>query len=130
MRIPEVYQNLQRQGYTLSPDVLSAILAKPSSQQPHALVAFLKEYGYGLGEPSAGEIALEAGCAFAANDFAEVVEAAHRSGAWSNRPALGPPNSRLLAICPSRSLGRRTRRMMHWLNSLGSHSLRHFCTYE
>ena len=30
---------------------LSAILAKPSSQQPHALVALLKEHGHGLGEP-------------------------------------------------------------------------------
>ncbi len=52
----EVYENLQRQGFALSPDELSAILAKPSSQQPHAFVALLKEHGYGLGEPSAGKI--------------------------------------------------------------------------
>jgi len=77
----EVYENLQRQGYTLSPDALSAILAKPSSQQPHALVALLKEHGYGLGEPSAGKIVMIAGCTFATNDPAAVVEAAHRSGA-------------------------------------------------
>jgi predicted metal-dependent phosphoesterase TrpH len=77
----EVYENLQRQGYALSPDALSAILAKPSSQQPHALVALLKEHGYGLGEPSAGEIVMAAGCTFATNDPAAVVEAAHRSGA-------------------------------------------------
>jgi predicted metal-dependent phosphoesterase TrpH len=77
----EVYENLQRQGYALSPDALSAILAKPSSQQPHALVALLKEHGYGLGEPSAGKIVMAAGCTFATNDPATVVEAAHRSGA-------------------------------------------------
>lgn len=39
--VREVYENLQRQGYALSPDALPAILAKPSSQQPHALVALL-----------------------------------------------------------------------------------------
>lgn len=77
----EVYENLQRQGYALSPDALSAILDKPSSQQPHALVALLKEHGYGLGEPSAGKIVMAAGCAFATNDPAAVVEAAHRGGA-------------------------------------------------
>jgi len=77
----EVYENLQRQGYALSPDGLSAVLAKPSSQQPHALVALLKEHGYGLGEPSAGKIVMAAGCTFATNDPAAVVEAAHRSGA-------------------------------------------------
>ena len=77
----QVYENLQRQDYALSPDALSAILANPSSQQPHALVALLKEHGYGLGEPSAGEIVMAAGCTFATNDPAAVVEAAHRSGA-------------------------------------------------
>jgi len=77
----EVYENLQRQGYALSPDALSPILAKPSSQQPHSLVALLKEHGYGLGEPSAGKIVMTAGCTFATNDPAAVVDAAHLSGA-------------------------------------------------
>jgi len=77
----EIYENLQRQGYALSPDALSAVLAKPSSQQPHAFVAMLKEHGYGLGEPSAGKLVMQAGCTFATNDPAAVVEAAHRSGA-------------------------------------------------
>jgi len=72
----KVYENLQRQGYALSPEALSAILAKPSSQQPHALVALLKEHGYGLGEPLAGKMVMAAG-----NDPAAVVEAAHRDGA-------------------------------------------------
>jgi predicted metal-dependent phosphoesterase TrpH len=78
-----VYENIQRKGYALPqpPDALSELLAQPSAQQPHALVALLKHQGYGQGEPSAGRIALEAGCAFATNDFAAVVEAAHRSGA-------------------------------------------------
>jgi predicted metal-dependent phosphoesterase TrpH len=76
----EVYENLQRQGYGLPPDGLPVLLAKPSSQQPHALVAFLKEQGYGRGEPPAGRIVWEAGCRFATNEPAAVVEAAHRSG--------------------------------------------------
>jgi predicted metal-dependent phosphoesterase TrpH len=77
----QVYENLQRQGYALSSDALSALLAKPSSQQPHAFVALLQEHGYGLGEPSARRILWEAGVAFATNEPAAVVEAAHRSGA-------------------------------------------------
>jgi predicted metal-dependent phosphoesterase TrpH len=77
----EVYENLQRQGYTLSPDALSALLATPSAQQPHAFVPLLKEHGYGLGEPSAGRIVWEAGPpAFATNEPAAVVDATHRSG--------------------------------------------------
>jgi predicted metal-dependent phosphoesterase TrpH len=77
----EVYENLQRQGYAFSPDALSALLAKPSSQQPHAFVAFLKEHGYALDDPSAGRILWEAGITFATNEPVAVVEAAHRSGA-------------------------------------------------
>jgi len=77
----EVYENLQRQGYTFSPNGLATLLAKPSSEQPHAFVALLKEHGYGLGEPSAGKIVWEAGVAFATNGPAAVVEAAHQSGA-------------------------------------------------
>jgi predicted metal-dependent phosphoesterase TrpH len=76
----EVCEHLQRQGYTLSPETVSTVLAKPSSEQPHALVAALRDHGYGLGEPSAGKLVMEAGCAFETNDPAAVVEAAHRSG--------------------------------------------------
>jgi hypothetical protein len=81
----QVYDNLQRQGYTLAPNGLSAVLAKPSAEQPHALVALLKEHGYGLGDPSAGRLVWEAGGAsvlygFATNEPAAVVEAAHQSG--------------------------------------------------
>ncbi len=76
----QVYESLQRQGYTLPPDALPTLLAKPSSQQPHALVALLKEHGYGLGDPSAGRILGAAGCTFATNEPAAVVEAAHWSG--------------------------------------------------
>ncbi|MFZ6028986.1 MAG: PHP domain-containing protein [Chloroflexota bacterium] len=77
----EVYEKLQRQGYTLPPQTLPALLAIPSAEQPHAFVALLKEHGYGLGEPSAGRILWEAGITFATNEPAMVVEAAHRSGA-------------------------------------------------
>ena len=79
----EVYENLQQQGYTFSPDPdeLTTLLAQPSPQQPHALAALVKKHGYGTGQPSAGRIVLEAGCKFALNDLAAVVEAAHQSGA-------------------------------------------------
>ncbi len=76
----QVYENLQQQGHALSPNALATLLAQPSSQQPHALVALLKEHGYGLGEPAAGKILLGAGCKFETNDPAAVVEAAHQSG--------------------------------------------------
>ncbi len=77
----QVCEKLQRQGYTLPPEALPALLAQPSAQQPHAFVAVLKEHGYGLGEPSAGRILWEAGITFATNEPAAVVEAAHQSGA-------------------------------------------------
>ena len=78
----EVYERLLRQGYTFPqhPDDLTAILEKPSSRQPHELVAFLKNHGYGTSEYSAGKIVSEAGVTFATNDLSAVVNAVHRSG--------------------------------------------------
>lgn len=76
----EVFENIQRQGYALPAEALPKLLATPSAQQPHALVALLKEHGHGLGQPSAGKIVHTAGCTFATNEPAAVVEAAHRSG--------------------------------------------------
>lgn len=75
-----VFENLQQQGYIFPPDALSTILAKPSAQQPHALVGLLKEHGYGLGDPSAGKLVLQAGCEFATHEATAVVTAAHQSG--------------------------------------------------
>lgn len=77
-----VYQNLLEQGYHLpqSLAVLTEIVEKPNPEQPHALVALVKESGYGEGERSAGQIVLEAGCAFAMNDLAAVVAAVHHDG--------------------------------------------------
>ena len=79
----EVYENLQRKGYPFpkEPEALAALLEQPSAQQPHALVALLERQVYGTGQLPADEIVLKAGCMFAMNDLAEVVEAAHRSGA-------------------------------------------------
>ncbi|MDO9084792.1 MAG: PHP domain-containing protein [Anaerolineaceae bacterium] len=79
----EVFENLKRKGYKFpsEPDALDVLLEQPSPQQPHALAALLKKHGYGTGQPSAGRIILEAGCVFAMNDLAAVVEAAHQSGA-------------------------------------------------
>jgi len=81
----EVYDNLNQNGYVYPqyPDELSSILEKPSSQQPHELVTLLKRHKRDTGEASAGKIVREAGCKFATNDIAAVVDAAHQSGAVS-----------------------------------------------
>lgn len=43
----EVYENLQKSGYTFAtPHELVALLEKPSAQQPHELVALLEKQGY------------------------------------------------------------------------------------
>jgi hypothetical protein len=76
----EVYENLLRQGYALPIEALSSILAVHNVEQLHELVALIKRHGYGLGEPSAGKMVFQAGGAFATNEPAAVVEAAHRSG--------------------------------------------------
>jgi predicted metal-dependent phosphoesterase TrpH len=78
----EVYENLLRQGYRFPQfsDPLAAIFEKPALRQPHELAALLKRHDYGTGEPSAGRILLEAGCIYALNDLAAVVEAAHQDG--------------------------------------------------
>ncbi|HLX55570.1 MAG TPA: PHP domain-containing protein [Ktedonobacteraceae bacterium] len=78
----EICENLRKIGISF-PNVheLDALLAKPSAQQPHELVALLKRLGYGTGEPSAGTLITDAGFLWATNDLATVVDAAHRSGA-------------------------------------------------
>ena len=78
----EVFENLLQQGYQFpqSADALAAILEKPNPEQPHELAALLKRHGYDTGEQSAGRIILEAGCSFAMNDLAAVVDAAHQDG--------------------------------------------------
>ncbi|HEX6480136.1 MAG TPA: PHP domain-containing protein [Ktedonobacteraceae bacterium] len=78
----EVCENLHKIGISFPhPHELDVLLAKPSAQQPHALVALLKNQGYGTGEPSAGQLITDAGFRWATNDIAAVVDAAHRSGA-------------------------------------------------
>jgi predicted metal-dependent phosphoesterase TrpH len=79
----EVFENLYCNGYVYPqhPDELSSILDKPSSQQPHELVALLKRHKRDIGDASAGQIVWEAGCKFSTNDISAVVDAAHQSGA-------------------------------------------------
>lgn len=80
----EVYENLLRRGYRFSQDSaeLTAILAKPSSQQLFALVDLVKKYSLGKGESeSMGRIVLQAGGAYATSGIAAIVDAAHEDGA-------------------------------------------------
>ena len=76
----EVYESLQRQGCALPTEALAAILAKSSAEQPHALVALLKEHNPDLENPEMGKMLMEAGLTFVTNEPAAVVEAAHQSG--------------------------------------------------
>ena len=92
----EVYANLRRNGVTIPqqeegsqppandaelPAEVQEILAKPSVQHPHQLVALLKRHGYGTAEVSAGRMVMDAGLIFATAGIAAVVDATHRSGA-------------------------------------------------
>jgi len=78
----EVWENLQKAGISFpDPHELDILLAKPSAQQPHELMALLKKLGYGTGEPSAGALITDAGFSWATCDIAEACDAAHRSGA-------------------------------------------------
>jgi predicted metal-dependent phosphoesterase TrpH len=78
-----VYQKLCRSGYLggHQSDELGALLATPSAQQPHALVALVEKHGFGTDKRAAAAIVRNAGTEFATTDIATVVDAAHQSGA-------------------------------------------------
>src|SRR5262249_2622688 len=73
---------LNRNGITIpeQADEMAAILAKPSAQQPHALVELLKKHSIGTLEKSAGKWLHEAGVDFATSEVGAIVEAAHHDG--------------------------------------------------
>jgi predicted metal-dependent phosphoesterase TrpH len=77
----QAYEYVQQQGIALSPDALLALLAKPSAEQPHALVASVIDQGHDLADPGVRKALQGAGITFAMNEPAAVVDAAHRSGA-------------------------------------------------
>ena len=70
-----------QQGYTFPPDALPVLFAQPSSQQPHAFAALLKEHDNALDDSLARRLLWESGITFVTNEPAAVVEAAHLSGA-------------------------------------------------
>lgn len=76
----EVYENLQQEGCIFAADSLSPILVKPALKQPYALVALLKDHGYGLGDPSAGKLIMRAGFKYPTSNPVAIVEATHQSG--------------------------------------------------
>jgi 3',5'-nucleoside bisphosphate phosphatase len=81
-----VFDNLRQQGFSFTrdgeqTDELAGVLALPSAQHPHAVVAVVKKYGYDTPEKSAGRLALEAGLQFETTEIATIVDAAHRSDA-------------------------------------------------
>ena len=77
----EVCGNLRKIGISFPQEELDALLAMPSAKQPQELFAALEKRGYENGEPSAETLMKDAGLLWATNDIADIVDAAHRSGA-------------------------------------------------
>jgi hypothetical protein len=75
------YAMIEAQGYTLPPETVSALLATPSAQQPHAFIAALQESSYSLEDPLLRQTLKAAGLNYALNEPSAVVQAAHQSGA-------------------------------------------------
>lgn len=77
----KVIEKIGSQGYPLPPEVLADVLETPSSRQSQALVDRLRDQGYDLGDPALQKMIMDAGLAIETSQPAEVVAAAHRSGA-------------------------------------------------
>lgn len=79
----EVYREVQRKGYAFprEPEVLQRQVSEEQPLQPNELQQLLLQHGYSTGPGSIGQLIVDAGFYFATNDIAEVVDAAHRSGA-------------------------------------------------
>jgi predicted metal-dependent phosphoesterase TrpH len=77
----ENYEELKRRGYQFSreEEILGANRAGPLRY--FDIGQLLLQHGYSTGPGSIGKIMTDAGFYFATNDIAEVVDAAHRSGA-------------------------------------------------
>lgn len=76
----EVYENLKGQGYILQDDMLSAVLAQPSSRQPHSLLDCLTAQYPHLNRTEIGQAMKKAGYALETNEPLAIVEATHQSG--------------------------------------------------
>ncbi len=76
----KVCQNLRKIGVSFSQNELDDLLAKPTVQHPHELIAFLEKRGHGTGELDAWTLIEDAGFLLATNDIVDVVDATHRSG--------------------------------------------------
>jgi predicted metal-dependent phosphoesterase TrpH len=77
----EVYEELQRNGYTFPRQQEVLKEKKDGPLQPRDLELLLQHHGYSTGPGSIGQIMTDAGFYFATNDISLVVDAAHRSGA-------------------------------------------------
>lgn len=68
-------------GYMLPPEIVTEVLETPSSRQSQALVDRLRDQGYDLGDPALQKMIMDAGLAIETSQPAEIVAAAHQSGA-------------------------------------------------
>ena len=78
----EAYENLQRKGYLPHepPGGLTAVLAKPSAQQPHHLFALIQSQHEGMDDATTWQIMVDSGSRLMTNEVAAVVEAVQQSG--------------------------------------------------
>jgi predicted metal-dependent phosphoesterase TrpH len=74
----EVCDDLRRRGIEVGPEELAGVLGKPSAQQSRAWVELLADRGVDASEHRG--LVPRTGSAFATNDPAAVVDAAHRAG--------------------------------------------------
>lgn len=78
----KVYANLRKKGWTSAdPQELTVMLERPAAQQMHNLLALVEKHGLKAGGPSLEELMSDTGFEWVTNDIADVVEAAHQSGA-------------------------------------------------
>lgn len=75
-----VVASIAQKGYPLPDEAVLDILNQPCVQQPHSLVALVKQHGYHTPDQSAGKLLVGAGLEIMTTALAEVVEAAHRDG--------------------------------------------------
>jgi 3',5'-nucleoside bisphosphate phosphatase len=75
----QVFEHLRRQGYPFQEAMLEGMLAKPAAQQLTELLTLVSAHP--LSDQSVGKTLLDAGFAYMTQPPAEIVEAAHQSGA-------------------------------------------------
>ena len=78
--IRQTVKAIAQQGYPLPDDEVQKIVEQPVVQQPHRLVALVKQHGYDSDERSAGRLLVDAGLQQLTTEIGAVVDAIHECG--------------------------------------------------